>query len=106
MTHYLDLKFKISFLCSTLVDKVAATQGLYSGLRHIIIVEGQPAAGTLSWDQFVASTSGPLPLQEAVDIHKVRAKTTKLGCISVVQPKSLIKFTEYRSYDYHIVFGN
>ncbi len=44
---------------------------LYPGLRYTILVEGQPAASSLTWDQFMASSSGPLPLQEPVDIHKV-----------------------------------
>jgi hypothetical protein len=59
------------FDCSSLAEKVKATRVLYQGLRHTILVEGQPTADTLTWDQFVASTSGPLPPQEPVDIHKV-----------------------------------
>ena len=55
------------------MDKVEATRRLYKNLKYTIMVEGQPTEDTLSWDQFMASTTGPLPQQEPVDIHKASA---------------------------------
>jgi hypothetical protein len=68
--------------CSSLLEKVEATRVLYPGLRYTILVEGQPAASSLTWDQFMASSSGPLPLQEPVDIHKVTNHLISLFIIS------------------------
>ena len=59
------------------MDKVEATRRLYKNLKYTIMVEGQPTEDTLSWDQFMASTTGPLPQQEPVDIHKASAQGYK-----------------------------